>query len=109
MTNESHTFRIGDTEVELRNPVDDTTRMDGVVVVLLDVPTDEVDNRNVLGFSTDGERLWEIEPIDSGPSDDAPYNNLTVRDGSVWVFNWAGYECRVDLETGELLEKNCTR
>lgn len=103
------TLQFEDTEVRLRHPIKKSVCVDGVVVVLLDVPTGSIDNRNVIGFSKDGERLWEIEPISDDPTANQKYLNLVEKEGGLWAINPIGAECRLDVETGEFIEKRTKR
>ncbi len=106
---DGRTLTIEDTTVSLRHPVKEATRVNDVVVVLLDVPTGTIDNRNVIGVSENGARLWEIEPISDDPTADQPYVDLSKENGGIWVVNPIGARCRVDVATGTLVEKEITR
>lgn len=98
------TITFGEERAVLRHPVAESVETDGVLVVLLDVPTGTIDNRNVVGFTTTGERRWEIDPISDDPSADQSYVNLFEEDGGVWVYNPVGAKCRIDPHSGALLE-----
>ncbi|GAB7117831.1 hypothetical protein [Natrinema pallidum] len=100
---------IGETTVTLRHPIKETVRVNDVVVVLLDVPIGTIDNQNVIAFSKNGDRLWEIEPISDDPTADQAYVNIYINERGVWVVNPIGARCRVDVETGILVEKEITR
>lgn len=99
------TLDIDGTRVRFRHPIKDVVHAEGVIVVLLDVPPGSIDNRNVIGVSEDGERLWEIDPISDDPTADQAYVNLYEKGGGVWVGNPIGAECRLDPATGNLTEK----
>lgn len=103
------TLTVKDGKVVFRHPVEKAIESDGIIVVLLNVPTGSIDNRNVIGISEDGDRLWEIEPISNDPSADQAYVNLYEEDGDVWVFNPIGARCRIDIHSGDLIEKEVTR
>ncbi|MFC3959232.1 hypothetical protein [Halovivax cerinus] len=106
---EGDTLVVGDTKFRFRHPVKETADKGDVVIVLLDVPVGEIDNRNVIGVSKDGDRLWEIEPISDDPTRDQAYVSLYERGGDVWVGNPIGAECKVDARTGSFLEKRTKR
>lgn len=102
---EGPVLRVGQTELQFRHPVRQWLRAGEAIVVLLAVPVGEIDNRNVVGVSTDGERLWEIEPIGDDPTADQAYVNLYRRDGGVWLGNPIGAALRIDPATGDVLER----
>ncbi|PSQ19410.1 hypothetical protein BRD00_01945 [Halobacteriales archaeon QS_8_69_26] len=94
-----------DAEVELRHPVGTTLRVDDVVVVQLAVPVGTGDIDNVLGFSTDGERLWEIDnPVSNSTGIDR-YQGFREEDGELWAISRASAFHRIDPETGEIVEE----
>lgn len=68
---------------------------------------DEV--QNVWSFEKDGSLRWKIEEGDEYNGDIHPYVGMDLREGDLWMSNWNGYDYRVDLETGELLERELTR
>lgn len=103
------TVEIDENSVTFRHPIKETVRDGDVVVVLLDVPVGTVDNRNVIGLSVDGDRLWEIEPISDDASADQAYVNLFRKGGDVWVSNPIGAECRLDLSDGSFAETRTKR
>lgn len=108
---EGTVLSIGETTVELRHPVREVCQVDDVVLVVLDVlevpyETDDIDN--VLGFSTDGDRLWEIDnPVSDGSLLDA-YQGFRMKDGEVWVLSCADAKHRLDVDTGEIVKKGQT-
>lgn len=106
---EGETITIGTTTIELRHSIKEALATEGVVIVLLDVPTGTVDNRNVIGFDMDGTRLWEIDPISDDPAADQPYVSLYEADGGIWVSNPIGAKCRLDVQTGDFVETETKR
>lgn len=98
------TIRFDGTEVAVRHPVKESIQRQTVFIVLLDVPHGTIDNRNVIGFSSTGNRLWEIDPISNDPTADQPYVSLFEEDGGVWVSNPVGAKCRLDIDTGQFTE-----
>lgn len=99
------TIRFGGTKVVVRHPVKESIQRQDVFIVLLDVPPGTIDNRNVIGFSPTGTRLWDIEPISDDPTADQPYVSLFEEDGGVWVYNPVGAKCRLDINNGQFTER----
>ncbi|ELY94600.1 hypothetical protein C483_02675 [Natrialba hulunbeirensis JCM 10989] len=95
--------------VTVRHPVAEVLQLDAVYIVLLDVPNGTIDNRNVIGLSEAGEKLWEIDPVSDDPTADQAYVNMYEQDGTVWVVNPIGAECSLDIETGSLIDKRTKR
>ncbi|QIB74488.1 hypothetical protein G3I44_09475 [Halogeometricum borinquense] len=102
---DSETIVFGTDRVVIRHPVMKSLHKDDVFIVLLEVPNGTIDNRNVIGFSTSGRRLWEIEPISDSSTADQPYVNLFEENGAIWVYNPIGAKCRLDIDTGNIIKK----
>lgn len=71
---------------------------------------------NVHCFSATGQHVWRIAPFpDPTPFDaqGAPqttnYLGITLKDQAVWVYSRNGYACRLNHDTGEILEHVFTR
>jgi hypothetical protein len=62
--------------------------------------------RNLYCYALTGEELWRAEDIGMGPTD--AYTNV-VREEPVWVGNFAGFDCRIDLANGRVAEKRFTK
>ncbi len=102
-------IQLDGTAVSFRHPIKKTIRNGDTVVVLLDVPVGTVDNRNVIGLSTDGDRRWQIEPISNETTADQAYVNIYQKDDAVWAVNPIGAECRLDLDDGSFAETQTVR
>lgn len=102
---DSDIIRFDGEKVVVRHPVKKSIQKEDVLIVLLDVPSGKSDNRNVIGFSSSGRRLWEIDPISDSPTADQPYVNLFEEDEDVWVYNPIGAKCRIDVATGDFTER----
>jgi len=76
----------------------------GKIVVLLEVPSDEVDNRNVVCLNQEGEVLWRIQESPHGTQTDKPYVDLRVENGILVADNWTGVQYKVDVRTSEIQE-----
>lgn len=106
---DGNTIVIDGTEHALRRPVEDILEIDGVVVVLLKFPNGGLDPTNVLGFSSDGEKLWEIGYDIEHPQEIDTYVRIREKEGELWASLFADANHRVDPETGEILEKEQVR
>lgn len=109
VTHSGRTLRINGTAITVRHPIKTVVDVDSIVIVLLQVPTGEVDNRNVIAFDSDGDQLWEIEPSPHGTEDDNPFVALTTDAGSVVAQTWNGIEYVVDIETGAIEARDLKR
>lgn len=96
---------IGGTTVTFEHEIGDTIAFDAVVVVRLKIPTDVVQNRNVVAIDETGTRRWTVPEAPDGPTEDNPYMNIYTRNGELWAGAWCGMAYRVDVDTGELLDK----
>lgn len=88
--------------------IDDFVIVDGTVVVLLSIPVDEIYNRNVFGFGTDGTRHWQIQAFHS-ECQDSPCLFIDEREGDLITETWMGIRAIVDPETGEIIETKFTK
>ena len=81
--------------------------VNGVLVVVLDVPSDRAMTENVFGISTDGRRLWQIERIPSTATD--PVNRyvevVNHSTGVASIGNWNGVVVDIDVQTGKVLRQ----
>lgn len=102
---DGNTLEIDGTTTEFEYEIGETVVLDDVVVVRLDVPPDEVRNRNVVAVDETGTERWTIREPSQGSSGDNPYMNIGMEDGELWAGTWHGTAYRVDVETGDLL--NC--
>ena len=62
---------------------------------------------NLAAYSPNGDRLWTAENLGGLDESDAYVNFLSAE--PLWVWNFACYRCRIDPETGKLLEKKFTK
>ena len=88
-------------------PVNEALEAGEVLIVVLDVPPDEVMTENVFCVSKDGKVLWQIERIPATSTD--PTNVYTgVSEGesasTVRIANWNGDVATMDVETGRVLK-----
>jgi hypothetical protein len=62
--------------------------------------------RNLFCYDRSGTLLWRASDIGFGAVD--AYTNVTSAE-PLWVSNFAGFNCRVDEKTGQVLEKDFTK
>jgi hypothetical protein len=95
-------------EVPFRYPIAKILDYDGVIVVLLEIPTGAKFNENVYGIDLTGNVLWRV-PEKRYVYEDSPYTDI-VRDGDdVVLFNWDGLQLTVEPKTGSVLSEDCER
>jgi len=92
-------------------PIKEAVEINGIIVVLLGVPSNRVMTENVFAISTDGKMLWQIERTIGNSTDPVNvYTGFTGHDEhSIQVYNWNGTANVVDLETGKVRRTEIAR
>lgn len=62
--------------------------------------------RNLFCYDVAGNQIWRAPDIGMGATDG--YTNVTS-ENPLWVGNFAGFNCRIDEPSGEVLEKRFTK
>jgi hypothetical protein len=62
---------------------------------------------NLVAYSTAGEHIWSAPTLTQTSATDA-YTNFISED-PLWVGNFMGFNCRIDPQTGALLERVFTK
>lgn len=90
--------------VAFEYPVCDAKEVEGVLVVVLEVPPKVVMTENVFGLSADGRVLWQIEKCDANSTYSANrYVGVTGKVGrTARVFNGNGINSALDVHTGKV-------
>ncbi len=70
-----------------------------LVLVLLEIPTDEDHPNNIVAVTRDGQTQWEIDTPTEG-SYDQPYHFIRTQNDKVYATNWDGYEYLIHLDSG---------
>jgi hypothetical protein len=90
-------------------PIKEAVRVGDRVLLIHDYmayPSKQPD-RNLVTYTITGERIWTAQNLtQSGPTD--AYTNFLSED-PLWVGNFMGFNCRIDLETGRLLKSVFTK
>lgn len=95
-------LRIGQRNVELPDTVQRVVEVEDKIIVLMNTVGRSDYARNVWAFDTDGNRRWKIETADEVRDEHHPYTGISVEEGNLRAYNWAGIDYVVDLESGEL-------
>jgi hypothetical protein len=78
-------------------------------IVLLKAISDR-EKRNVFFVADDGKVKWQIENFSEEPlSLYSGWVDISYKNGELIGYNWLGYECKIDLETGKILERIFTK
>lgn len=95
-------------QIETAHPVLDARQIGSVVVVLYDYMEFPAEDpaKNLFAYALNGQLLWRAEDIGQGQTDG--YTNIISEEPLV-VGNFAGFNCRIDLETGHVLSKEFTK
>ena len=62
--------------------------------------------RNLFCYDRAGNLLWRADTIAQGAAD--AYTGV-ISDSPLWVGNFAGFNCRIDLSSGKVLETVLTK
>lgn len=94
--------------IRAAHPVLEAHLVEGRVLVVYDYMAFARDApaRNLYCYDMAGEELWRADDIGMGPTD--AYTNV-VRKEPLWVGNFAGFDCLIDLATGKVSEKRFTK
>lgn len=84
--------------------IKETTEVGGVLILVLEVPPDQMMAENVFGIAKDGSRLWQIERNPDTATD--PVNRYVglspIDDHTLSVANWNGFVVDVNARTGQI-------
>jgi len=122
-TNESKLLVVDSKQIELQYPIKQKIEVCGVYVVRIYPNDDELDscpqelyNRNVYAYNSDGKFLWQIEEVSEGakaPKDKSyivgkAYMNIWMEKEKLIAGNWIGLDYIVNLKNGKVspLNKN---
>jgi hypothetical protein len=62
--------------------------------------------RNLFCYDFAGNQVWRASDIGMGATDG--YTDITS-EAPLWVGNFAGFNCRIDEQTGKVLERSFTK
>jgi hypothetical protein len=81
--------------------------IEGVIVIVLNVPAGHFMTENVFGVSEHGDLLWQIEAIPETSTDEGNFYVGISGSGtrSVRLANWNDMVVDVDVKTGKILSK----
>lgn len=103
---EEGTLIISNRRIDLAYPVVQIKELESYIVARVEPPAGEIYNRNVFGFTRQGNCIWQIEESPHGTEKDKPYVELFVDDGdSLVAANWNGVDYFVDASSGRISTK----
>lgn len=79
----------------------------GVFVLTHGVHTHELEERNVYFVNFDGSIKWQIQHLGESNSDIGYQGYISMKldvDNNLEVKNYRGFSCKVDIETGKLID-----
>jgi hypothetical protein len=84
----------------------EASEVDGVLVVILEVPPGGVMTENVFGISPEGKVTWQIERTAANSTDPINcYIGITSHDQHIArIYNWNGINSALDVHTGALFD-----
>ncbi|WP_342655411.1 hypothetical protein [Pseudomonas sp. F3-2] len=104
------TFKISDGKISvlgkvlfLPHPVTEAITYLDLIIVKVESPAGTIFNRNVFGFSKNGELRWQIQESEHGTQQDKPYINILINtDGALLAANWNGVNYLIDPDNGKI-------
>jgi hypothetical protein len=110
ITFKGHDLIIGESTVTFILPVMQVIESANSVIVRLEAILGR-DDRNIYSVRYDGSLKWQVEPFvkDDPSSSHCPWAGIDIVDSKLIGYNWLGYTCKIDLETGKILEKLFTK
>ena len=100
---------LDDGHVDLPVTVKEAVRVGDRVLVIHDYMAYPLQQPapNLVAYTTGGERIWTAQNLTQSSPTDA-YTNFISED-PLWVGNFEGFNCRIDPQTGRLLESVFTK
>jgi hypothetical protein len=99
-----HTLSIEDVRLTFLVPVDSVFETPVGLLVQLK-PISGADEKNIYMINFDGTTKWQIEPFVEEPHKSyAGYVSAEYKNDTLTVWNWLGFKCIVDINTGKLQE-----
>ncbi|GAB3036707.1 hypothetical protein [Bowmanella dokdonensis] len=99
-------LKVNGNPVMLPHEILEAFDVQGVIIVFLD-PDAELGSggqyRNLIGYSSNGTKLWEAELPTTKKSD--VYWKIAKR-VPLTVYSFSSYECELDISTGKILRKD---
>jgi hypothetical protein len=102
-------LRVDGVAVPTRYPVADACLSGGNVIVIYAPeanPRSWGTFRNLASVSADGSELWLADTSETTTGD---HFYRIAQAEPLWVYAFRGYDCRIDPETGRILEKVFTK
>jgi hypothetical protein len=104
----ANTLMINGSNVALMHKIVDVVEGPNGVLVLLDYSVGL--NRNVFFVAPDGRVKWQIELFSDHPKAGAiPYTGVGFRENRLSAYNFAGFDCELDPETGAITKATFTK
>ncbi|ADQ65910.1 hypothetical protein C499_11928 [Halogeometricum borinquense DSM 11551] len=92
---------VGTQTVVLRHKIGQVLEEDGIILVVLSPSqTEGRDQRNLLAFDEQGNKLWESEIPEH--SERHMFGEIYKENGDIIGWSWNSNEYKIDLETGAL-------
>lgn len=87
--------------------------IDGIIIVVLEIPPRIIYNDNVFAVNIDGEIIWRVnfkrEQLFYQRKDCSFIGVLLNKEGQLILFNWCDTAFIVNPETGEILDRYITK
>ncbi|MWV40751.1 hypothetical protein [Natrialba sp. INN-245] len=95
-------LQIGDNTVQVPYNILSVLIVEDVIVVLQNPPTNADDEeRNIVAFNKNGNKLWTVESPSSGYRSPKTYTHIQHTDDGLIANNWNGYKYIVDVDSGD--------
>ncbi len=100
-----------DNSIDFEYPIEEIFEVDDILVVILKIPNNVRDRRNVFAFSRTGDFLWQIKDVSlySNGSSCSFVGALINNQSELVLFNWCDTAVIVDPNTGDVIRTYQTK
>ncbi len=88
-------------------PIRQRLQVEGINVVLLDIPPDEAFAQNIFGLNEQGDVLWQVEPRPAAEPDER-YTSMRDEVGTIVAQTQTGAQRKIDAKNGKVLQEEKT-
>jgi len=106
-----NTLIVGNVTHSFQFPIDSYLEIEGMLIVLLDIPPQVQYNENVFGVSLVDNHIWQIAKTEHHPvyKQMCPFVGIGLQEGNIRLNNWCNKYYIVDPWTGKILEEEESR
>ena len=89
--------------IQTRLPVKAELQANNVHILLLMKPGGNTPDNNIIGYDSNGNILWEVEPYLPVKDDANPYMDIQKKSEDFFIgATWKGIQVEIDVNTGKI-------